>query len=175
MKNASKRSQRLAWSNLQFSANVKHFKISIWWSPSTQENYCRIATLMLKTWISRVRYAQDHVHTIICSCDGELRDHEQRPPLVLGSAARLSRISAVIRARETVLYATMVYPRSESFFDFTSSSVYRSFPGIGPGTFCALRQIASLIRVYARARPRSNGARSTINSACHVELIKANL
>lgn len=60
-----------------------------------------VASLMLKTRISRMWCARDHVYDIICNCDGELRDHEQRPPLILGSATRLSRISVVIRARET--------------------------------------------------------------------------
>lgn len=115
---------------------------------------------MLKTRISRVQHARDHVHAIIYSCDGELRDHEQRPPLILGSAARSSRISTITRARETVLH-DVVWNR----FDFTGSSNVGQF-GIGPGRFVPHNSI----RVHARARPRSNEARSTINSACHVEL-----
>lgn len=105
--------QRLAKSNFQFSANMKTFQNL---DMMESINLAEFAMLMLKTRISRMRYARDHVHAIICSCDEELRDHEQRPPLILGSAARLSRISAVIRARETVLY-NVVYPTwSESFW-----------------------------------------------------------
>lgn len=82
-----------------------------------QPNRIIAASLMLKTQIFRVRCARDHVYAIICNCDGELRDHEQRPPLILGSATRLSRISLVIRARETCDHSTRYgYPRSESFW-----------------------------------------------------------
>jgi len=87
------------------------------------------------------------------------------------SAARLSRISTVIRTRETCDRSTrrVEYIRSLNRVDFTDS------PNVGQSgiesAFCALRQIANSIRVHARARSQSNEARSTINSACHVELV----
>lgn len=39
-------------------------------------------------------------------CNKDLRDHEQRPPLILGNVARLLRISTVIRARGTCNHFT---------------------------------------------------------------------
>lgn len=142
--------------NVEFSANIKHIKISVWWSPSTQQNYCRIAMLMLKTRISRVQYARDHVvHAVICSCDGELRDHEQRPPLILGSPPRDCHELARLSVRARPFYTTW-FTRTLNRFDFTGSSNVGQF-GIRTGVLCATtnRKFDSHSRSLAFAEQRS--------------------
>lgn len=75
---------------------------------------------------------------------------------------------ALLSVRAKPLYTTWFIRRDLNRFDFTNS------PNVGQfyikSTFCALWQIASSIRVHARARSQSNEARSMINSVCHVEL-----